>query len=455
MVYRQEPEENPDSKTDEIWQRSMNRVKVLVAGDIHIGRVSSRVSAYVDVAEVSARGAWDRIVDLAVEQSVNVVCLTGDIADESNAFWGAIGPLERGLRTLQEHGIMTLAVSGNHDYDALPRLADQLESDAFRLLGRRGEWERHTLSSEGRPLLHVDGWSFPRARPRTSPVDSYNMPEDSATPILVMVHGDLNVADSPYATLPREQMLAKRVAGWLLGHIHGRMVFEPEGQPLILYPGSPQALDPGEPGVHGVAIVEFEQGRCLGVRHVPLSTVRFDSLVVDVSRVADLTEMTTRVRDEVESFAEKAAREGDDRLRHLVIRLTLSGQTSIADELNAESERLREDFELEASGLRCSVDRVTLRVLPVTDLESLARANTPRGMLASVLTELFQDKPLDELSEPAQRLAERVRTTVTSQRRVPVFSGLGEAETISDGDVREMVCRQIEAILIQFSQEEA
>jgi len=101
----------------------MSRLKILVAGDVHIGRVSSRVSAD-ELAEVSARGAWGRLIDLAVSESVDVVCLTGDVADESNRFWEALGPLERGLRTLEGQGITTLAVSGNHDYDALPRLAD-------------------------------------------------------------------------------------------------------------------------------------------------------------------------------------------------------------------------------------------------------------------------------------------------------------------------------------------
>lgn len=430
----------------------MSRLKVLVSGDIHIGRVSSRVSAD-DLVEVSARGAWDRLVDLAVSESVDVVCLTGDVADESNRFWEALGPLERGLQTLEGHGITTLAVSGNHDYDALPRLADQLESDRFRLLGRGGEWERYTYTKDGAPLLHVDGWSFPRERVRTSPVDSYGIPEDPSTPTLVMVHGDLNVADSVYAPLPREHMLAKRVAGWLLGHIHAPMVDEPDGRPFILYPGSPQSLDPGETGMHGAVVIEFEHGRCLGVRQVPLSTVRFDRLDVDVSGVEDLTDLTSRVRDEVETFADRAAREGDDRLRHLVLRLTLRGQTPIAGELATEAERIREDFGVEASGVRCSVDGVVLRVLPSIDLDALSRASTPPGMLASVLLELRQDGPLDQLSERVRALVESVHRAVVSQRKAPVFSNVASTEPLED-EIRELACEQAEALLIKLLQEQ-
>ncbi len=430
----------------------MTLTRVLVSGDIHIGRVSSRVSAN-DLAEVSAQGAWDRLVDLAVSESVDVVCLTGDVADESNRFWQALGPLERGLQILEGHGITTLAVSGNHDYDALPRLADQLESDRFHLLGRGGEWERFTYTKDGTPLLHVDGWSFPRERIRNSPVDSYGFPEDPSTPTLVMVHGDLNVADSVYAPLPREHMLAERVAGWLLGHIHAPMVDKPVGRPFILYPGSPQSLDPGETGVHGAVVIEFEHGRCPDVRQIPLSTVRFDRLDVDVVGVEDLTELTSRVRGAVEAFADRAAREGDDRLRHLVLRLTLRGQTPIADELATEAERIREDFEVQASGVRCSVDGVVLRVLPSIDLDALSRAGTPPGMLASVLLELRQERPLKQLSERVRALIQSVHGAVVSQRRAPVFSGVASTEPRED-EIRELVCEQAEALLIRLLQEQ-
>lgn len=433
----------------------MSRVKLLVAGDIHIGRVSSKVPAD-DAAALSARAAWERIVELAVEEKVDLLCLTGDVADESNRFWEALGPLERGLRTLENQGIRTLAVGGNHDHDVLPRLADQLESDAFRLLGRGGRWERHAFPSEDGPLLYVDGWSFPRERVRASPVDSYDLPASSATPTVAMVHGDLDAAESPYAPLHSEWLRARPVEGWLLGHIHAPMIDEPGGRPFILYPGSPQALDPGEPGMHGAVIVEFEHGRCLPIRRVALSTVRYDELVVDVSGVQDSADMTSRVRREISTFAEHAATEGGDRLRHLVLRLTLRGQTPLARWITEEeTERVREDFELRASGVTCTVDRVSSRVLPEIDLELAARGNTPPAILASALLELRGDAPLAELSDRAQGLIQRVRTAALGQRRDPVYSGLREDSALSEQEARDLACEQAEAILIKLLEQRA
>ena len=54
-----------------------------------------------------------------------------------------------------------------------------------------------------------------------------------------------------------------------------------------MYPGSPQALDPGEPGPHGAVLLEVAGGRVGSAERVPLSTVRYDEIAVDVSGVKE------------------------------------------------------------------------------------------------------------------------------------------------------------------------
>ena len=345
---------------------------------------------------------------------------------------------------------MTLAVSGNHDYAAMPRLADQLETDQFRLLGRDGTWERFTLEANGTPVIHIDGWSFPRETARTSPVDSYDLPAAGSAPTLVMVHGDLDVADSVYAPLPSAKMYSKPVAGWLLGHIHVPSTRQPDDRTFILYPGSPQALDPGETGVHGAVVIEFDAGRCRAIRQAPLSTVRYDTLPIDVSGIEDPGEFDSRVRQQVAAFTDKAASEGGDRLGHLMLRLTLSGQTSIADELEELAERIREDFNLSRSGVQCTIDGVTLRVLPKIDLDALARHQTPPGMLASVLLELREEKPLEEMSERVRSLARSVKGAIWKQRQAPVYSNVAEERRGDESALRAAISKEVEALLVHL-----
>src|SRR5690606_30847102 len=98
-------------------------MRVLCAGDLHIGRRPTRLPSDVDSSRLSCARSWESIVDYAVDQRVDVLALSGDVVDQSNKFYEAIGPLERGLARLRAAGVATVAVAGNHDHDVLPQLA--------------------------------------------------------------------------------------------------------------------------------------------------------------------------------------------------------------------------------------------------------------------------------------------------------------------------------------------
>ena len=174
-------------------------MKLLCAGDLHIGRRPTRLPPDADSRSLSCARAWESLVEYAVDQRVNVLALSGDVVDQSNKFYEAIGPLERGLRRLADAGVVTVAVAGNHDYDVLPQIARSVEGGVFRLLGAGGEWERLTITSSDGGRLNVDGWSFPAEHVRDSPLDSYGFGAEDDTPILGLLHADLDAPRSSYA----------------------------------------------------------------------------------------------------------------------------------------------------------------------------------------------------------------------------------------------------------------
>ncbi len=362
----------------------MDTLRIVIAGDLHLGRSSSRVED--GDLDGSARGAWGRLVDAAIRERAALLCLTGDVADELNRFWEALGPLEAGVARLAAAGVRTVAVAGNHDHDVLPRLADRLDPASFRLLGRGGRWERWTFEADGRARLHVEGWSFSGPRARRSPLETW-AGSPASEPVLGLVHGDLDVADSAYAPLDRRDLLGRPVAGWMLGHVHAPRIEEAPGRPFLVYPGSPQALDPGETGPHGAVVAELAGGRFEPLRRVPLSTVRYDEPAIDVSAVADEAALADRVTTAVESHAEAAAREGGDALRRLVLRLRLHGATPIAARVAAEAARIA-DYERTIDGVRVSIDRVRSEVRPAADLPRLAGTPTLPGRLARLVLAL-------------------------------------------------------------------
>ena len=131
-------------------------MRVLCTGDVHLGRPLSQIPDSSALKGISSTAAWRAIVELALAESVDLLAISGDLVDAANRYYEAIGPVEDGVRQLAAAGIPVVAVAGNHDFSALPRIADRLDG-ALILLGRNQQWERWTLTRDDRPVLHVDG----------------------------------------------------------------------------------------------------------------------------------------------------------------------------------------------------------------------------------------------------------------------------------------------------------
>jgi hypothetical protein len=372
-------------------------MKLLLGGDIHIGRASTRVigpeapdglRAAVAPWRLRATAAWERMVDLAVAEGVAAVGLAGDVVDEDNRYWEAIGPLEAGISRLAEHGILTVAVAGNHDHDVLARLADQLPPERFVLLGRGGRWERHTLARDGQKL-HIDGWSFPRRQVTSDPLADYDLPADPAAPILGMVHGDLDASTSPYAPLSLARLRSTRARGWLVGHLHAPRLLDqkvgPADEPWILYPGSPQALDPGEPGAHGAWLCEVDRRDVKRPQLRAISTVRYERCEVDLTGADDDQAVQDLILQAVRAAGDRIVAEDAPDVSAIRLRLGLTGRSAASQRVGAIAEGLADDLDLRFGEARLGVERVESRTLPAIDLAEHAASASAPGALARLL----------------------------------------------------------------------
>lgn len=380
-------------------------MRILATGDVHIGRRSSRLRPGADARAISTAACWGRIVELALAEHVDVVALSGDVVDQANRYYEAIGPLEAGIRRLAGAGIVTVAVAGNHDHDVLPWLADTLDPDAFRLLGRGGEWERTTIR-KGSAVLHVDGWSFTGPYVTESPLLSYDLPPAGGGFVLGLLHADLEQPRSSYAPVTLAELRARPAGFWLLGHVHAPREEDAPGQATVLYPGSPQAMDPGEPGVHGVWILEVGPGGAVHRRRVPLSTVRYETVEVDLTGVASHPEANDRIVDAVRAARDAAAREAGP-LAYLSCRLRVTGRTPLHRDLGAALEHLRSELELTSGRVMAWVDSVEVETRPAVDLEDLARGRDAVGVVAGLLLALERGRLEGELADVLAQARER------------------------------------------------
>lgn len=339
---------------------------ILCTGDVHIGRHARRLPADADRGVTSAGHMWQAIVDAAIARQVSVVLLAGDVVERADRFAGAIGPLEQGLRRLAAHQIPVVAVCGNHDFDILPKLAAQFDPGQFRLLGSGGRWERHVLTVRGNERLCVDGWSFPDRHVPADPLELYDLgPPPPGVPAIGLLHGDLDEAESRYAPFSLAGLL-QHPHVWVLGHWHNPVQWN-DGQRLrLLYPGSPLALNPKEPGSHGPWLLTIGAGGTATAVQLPLSTTRFESVTVDITGAKTLDEVDQSIRHSAAAKLTETVDLHGEALRYLQLRLRIVGSTPLHDEWPRVLGQRLDELRLWAGRAVASVERWTVATTPAT-----------------------------------------------------------------------------------------
>ena len=401
-------------------------MKLLVTADIHLGRRAARLPE--DELEVGAMSdVWAATVEAAVQHGVAALLLSGDVVDETNRFFEAVGPLEAGFRQLRDQGIPTLAVAGNHDVEVLAQLADTLGPETFRFLGRGGVWERALLPSDGGEL-QVFGWSYPHRRVSHSPLPHFPAAEyDPTLPAVGMLHADLGAAAGDYCPVQRAEFAATPVALWFLGHIHKPTVPAADGEsPILFYPGSPQGLDPGpgELGPHGPWLVELSPARPV-FRQLLLASVRYDTLTLDLEETVEETQFRKRLVAGIRS-AVQDAKSVQESLRVLSLRLEIAGRTAVPHAVLC-----RQVADLAESGLvldevRVHVNDFTLTAHPPLDLAALSRGRGILSELARLLQDLEAGSDAAACEPGFKRLPEVIRDAVATVYGASAFAPLAD-----------------------------
>jgi exonuclease SbcD len=373
-------------------------IKILVTADLHLGKRSSGLSS--DPAEIATRHTWLAIVDYAVQNKIDVLLLCGDIIDRENRHFESIGPLQSGFAKLGGADVEVFMVAGNHDYNVLPEIVSNGQFPNVHLLGKGGRWELSTFRRYGQAIQFA-GWSFPLQLVRTNPLAGLTaLPIDPNIPCIGLLHADINNLESRYGPVSLVDLQNTALNIWMVGHIHGPINF-PVGDRIIRYPGSPQALSAKEPGIHGALLLTVEEPYRARVDVVPLSTVRYERLDIDISAADSHGSLGTIISTAIMRDAESKLAELENVL-YLVYDIRLVGQHPNDQEVLQWTSPILEGYDVPlASGARVSVRTVTSAIKPtVKDLDQLALEQSPAGILAQTILAIREGRStplLDDL----------------------------------------------------------
>lgn len=402
-------------------------MRILCTGDAHLGRSPSRIPGTPE--ELSVGHVWQASVEWAIANAVDAVVLTGDMADNKNSYFEAFGALRSGIDRLSSAGIPVYAVAGNHDYDVFPRLVADMRPGSVTLLGASGTWSCATLQTHSGEEACLIGWSFPKSHCSTSPLDSFT-PTDRDIPVIAVVHGDLDAGQNAYAPLSSSAMQLQPVNAWLLGHVHAPMWKNDSGA-SILYPGSLQPLDPGEPGTHGPWLITIMRNGAVEAEQLPLATLRYETVNVDVSDLSSIEQIESEVSQVLMRRSDELSGQLPSLLR-VIYRLRLSGRSRLYRELKLQPWSELMQFQPDSGILRGSIDRVIPSVIPDRDLEEISAFGDPPAIVAKWLLSLKAQIAPEELLCEAREAVEKVY-------RTKAYTPLGSDEPAADSAAKLLI----------------
>jgi len=412
---------------------SPDGLHLLAIGDVHLGTRPARLvgsGAGVDPTRLTPEAALSAAVDTAIDGKVDAVLFAGDVVESTNARFEALRPLEAAVRRLSEAGIAVLAVVGNHDVEALPRLASRI--DGLEILGEGGRWSSRTIEAPGgAAAVEVIGWSFPARQVRASPLaDLLRHPLPRAQPGAVrigLLHGDLDASGGVYAPFTREEARRTGLDAWLLGHVHRPSL--PRGSartPPCGYLGSLVGLDPGEPGPHGPWLVRVSRSGGIALEHLASAPLRWEHIDLRVAEDDTAEDVGDRLLDRMDAEVRRLAGEGPAP-EVLGLRVRLTGSTRHQDALcrkiddGAWSSATRS-----VGGTFVFIESIRDRLAPAVDLEALASDSDPPALLARKL--LVLDRP----GEDRRRLLEAARAQLRNVATDSRWSPAGELRDATD-----------------------
>lgn len=256
-------------------------MKFIHTGDLHLdspfqGLSNSFPEQLWDQVHQSTFLAWQRIVDLAIDQQVDFVVVVGDIFDREHHSVAAEDFFVKQCQRLDLHQIPVYLSYGNHDYQDVATDPLMLPVNVH-VFDNKVETKHLQLADHRQGAL--TGFSYGSRWLEDDVALAYPSRENVDFHIGLLHGAIIQGADNHYAPFQIEELVAKDYDYWALGHIHKHGIINQ--QPSIVYCGDPQGRHINEDGEHGCYLVEEENGRLVPHFH-PVATITWQTVIVNL-----------------------------------------------------------------------------------------------------------------------------------------------------------------------------
>jgi DNA repair exonuclease SbcCD nuclease subunit len=381
-------------------------MRFIHAADIHLDSPLRGLEAYpgapAERLRIATRQAFDRVVDLCLEERVDFLIVAGDLFDtEVKDFHAALAAAVQ-LRRLDQANIPVYLILGNHDSREEMTRHVPWPANVTLFDHKRPQTVRH-------PTLPValHGMSYPKREVTENLVPGYPAPLAGCFNIgLLHTNAGGNSKHAAYAPCSVEELVAKGYDYWALGHVHDFAILQE--RPHVVYSGNTQGRHAREVGPKGCLLVTVDEqgGEVRDVEFRETHLVRWFRETIPLQPEHDddgLLEVTRNHLREIVSVA-------DGRLA--AVRLEFTGRCAVHVQLAKDASRQQLVTNLRALasdfGDNVWIEKIKFHTQSPLDLNALRERQDLIGQLLRDIASLATDtQSLQELSE-AKDLATKV-----------------------------------------------
>ena len=345
------------------------------------------------------QGAFDNLIQVAIDNNVLFVVLAGDIYDNPKSQEALQVDFRDGLLKLQRHGIDAYIIHGNHDpafkgYKPRRELPDNVH------VFRTDEPHEFIAAQTDEGIVSVAGVSFgSTAVTENLSVGFRNLSRENAKWRVGVLHTSMagNSAHDTYAPCSVEDLRAAPVGYWALGHIHLRNDSNSLGDGRWwAYSGNLQGRNfkPAECHPKGALLVTLNRNGFDAPKFVACDTVRFQNIQIDVSEIDEFDDCSRLLIKEVLTASNSLEN------RRLVVRVELIGRSFLHKEIRTQVEngKMQKDFlgDFKSEIGSTIVAGITSTVKPTYDLNELRQEQGLIGTTLRILDQMSDEEVLAE-----------------------------------------------------------
>lgn len=300
-------------------------VKILHTADVHLGRQFPSLRERGKEYRNQLLQTFERVLQLAIDESVSLVLIAGDLFDTNRVHGITIGRVRAAFMKLEERNIKVCILPGGHDA--------YTEGSIYRFVRfspnvtvLTTEQDHKTFDDLG---LTVYGKAFDGKLVGESPLQELSLIKESKFHI-GMAHCSIKregTIEKDSMILDGKEIANSRLDYLALGHWHSFQDYS-QGNTKAYYCGSPEPIYMDQKGAGSVAMVNIYGKGDIRVDPIHVGSKKFDEITINVGSISSFEEITRIIEPKADP--------------NLILKVTLEGLCRMGCDL--DSQKIKEEI---------------------------------------------------------------------------------------------------------------